>query len=110
MPFSTSALTDLQAKAAAFQQQAAGDYQQAVDLRKKQSALLPQDSTLARILAQDALNARDYTTALSAIRLVLKLEPQATDKARLQQALVAIQQYLKTQPGSGSQTGSGSSK
>ncbi|MGZ4481869.1 MAG: tetratricopeptide repeat protein [Gaiellales bacterium] len=110
MPFSSSALGDLQARAGAFQQQAAGDYQQAVDLRKKEFALQPQDSTLARILAQDALRAQDYTTAVSAIRQVLKLEPQATDKAQLQQTLVAVQQYLKTQAGSGSQTGSSGSK
>ena len=43
----------------------------------------PTDSTIQRAIYNDALATRDYATAYKAVQQVLKLEPNAPDKAQL---------------------------
>ena len=43
----------------------------------------PTNSVYWRAMAQDALNAQDYSTAVPALKKVLKLEPDAPDKAQI---------------------------
>jgi len=82
-PVVTDAQQPLQTKANTYQQQAVGDVNQAIALWQRDAVINPTDSNIQRAIYNDALATRDYATAYKAVQQVLKLEPNAPDKAQL---------------------------
>jgi hypothetical protein len=55
-------------------------------------------------MTQDALNAQDYATALPAVKKILELEPDASDKAQLKKLEKQLAPLVKAQAQSGATT------
>lgn len=83
-PLVSNLTTPLQQQVQGYQTQVASALTQAIAMWKRVLKLEPTNSTYWRAMAQDALNAQDYATALPAIKKILKLEPDAADKQQLE--------------------------
>ena len=71
--------TPYQTQVSQVQAQARGSLSQAASLWQQAAELQPTDSTLWRALAQDALQTQNYAEAVTAIKKVIKLEPDSQD-------------------------------
>jgi tetratricopeptide (TPR) repeat protein len=88
-PLATSLAQPLQSQASSLASRAQADYTQAIALRKQLLKSDPTNNTYEFLLATDALNARDYSTAISAFQRYLKLVP---NDPRKKQILALIKQ------------------
>jgi len=97
-PVVASVQSPLQAKASAYQQQAQGDITAAITLWQRAIAISPNDSSFDRALYRDALAVQDYKTAYQAVKAVLKLEPDAPDKADLKSLAAQLKPLAQIGP------------
>jgi cytochrome c-type biogenesis protein CcmH/NrfG len=101
-PLTTTLAQPFQDRANVLSQQAQADYTQAVALRRKLAKTDPTNSTWQFQLGVDAINARDYATALAAFKAYLKLVPDAPNKTQIQQTIKQLQLIAGTSaPGQG---------
>jgi cytochrome c-type biogenesis protein CcmH/NrfG len=105
-PLVTSLQQPLQQKQQLYQQQAQGDFTQAVSLWKRAAQQSPQDVTFQQALLRDALNAQDYPTAYVAVQQILKLDPSSPEKSQLESLEAELKPLaqVKTAGGSGGTT------
>ena len=94
-PIITNLTTPLQQQVQGYQTQVATALSQAIAMWKRVLKLDPTNSTYWRAMAQDALNAQDYSTAVPAVKQILKLEPDAPDKAQLQKLVKQLEPLAK---------------
>jgi cytochrome c-type biogenesis protein CcmH/NrfG len=94
-PIITNLTTPLQQQVQGYQTQVATALSQAIAMWKRVLKLDPTNSTYWRAMAQDALNAQDYPTAVAAVKKILKLEPDAPDKAQLQKLVKQLEPLAK---------------
>jgi len=80
------------------QSRISSDYLQATALRQKLVALDPRNAPYQFALAQDAAAGRQYTTAATALKAYLDLEPNldAATRQQLEQTLKALQSFGTT--------------
>jgi cytochrome c-type biogenesis protein CcmH/NrfG len=85
-------------KVQTLQSRISSDYLQATALRQKLVALDPQNAPYQFALAQDAAAGRQYTTAATALKAYLDLEPNLDSATRqqLEQTLKALQSFGTT--------------
>ena len=95
--------TPFQTKVSQVQAQARGSLSQAASLWQKAAELQPTDSTLWRALAQDSLQTQNYAEAVTAIKKVIKLEPNAQDHKQLVAYLKQLEPLAKASSTSGNQ-------
>ena len=78
-----------------YQTQVATALTQAIAMWKRVLKLDPTNSVYWRAMAQDALNAQDYSTAVTAVKKILKLEPDAPDKAQIEKLVKQLEPLAK---------------
>ncbi len=85
-------------KVQTLQPRISSDYLQATALRQKLVALDPRNAPYQFALAQDAAAGRQYTTAATALKAYLDLEPNldAATRQQLEQTLKALQSFGTT--------------
>lgn len=85
-------------KVQTLQSRISSDYLQATALRQKLVALDPRNAPYQFALAQDAAAGRQYTTAATALKAYLDLEPNldAATRQQLEQTLKALQSFGTT--------------
>ncbi len=85
-------------KVQTLQSRMSSDYLQATALRQKLVALDPRNAPYQFALAQDAAAGRQYTTAATALKAYLDLEPNldAATRQQLEQTLKALQSFGTT--------------
>src|SRR6476646_8826331 len=85
-------------KVQTLQSRISSDYLQATALRQKLVALDPRNAPYQFALAQDAAAGRQYTTAATALKAYLDLEPNldAATRQQLEQTLQALQSFGTT--------------
>ena len=81
----------LQAKATEYQSRVQGDLQQAIGLWQEAVKLEPANTTYWRALANDALSAQDYRTAVRALKKVVALEPDSPDRKQLESTIKQLE-------------------
>ncbi len=86
-PLSQTLASPIQQRAQTLQQQSQSDFTQAISLRTRLLKSDPTNSTYQFLLATDALNARDYATALTAFQRYLKLVPNDPRKKAIKQLI-----------------------
>ena len=101
-PIVTNLTTPLQQQVQSYQTQVAGALTQAIAMWKRVLQQQPTNSVYWRAMAQDALNAQDYKTAVTALKKVLELEPDASDKAQIQKYIKQLEPLTQVQTPSGS--------
>jgi tetratricopeptide (TPR) repeat protein len=100
-PLVDAAAAPYQQRATELSSKAQADYQQAVAIRRQLVQIDPQSPDYRFVLAQDALSAADYPTALSALEAYLRLEPDAPNKQEIQGVITQLEALVKAQNSSG---------
>jgi len=95
--------TPYQTQVSQVQAQARGSLSQAAALWQRAAEQQPTDSTLWRALAQDALQIQNYAEAVTAIKKVIKLEPDSQDHKQLVAYLKQLEPLAKSAQGGGNQ-------
>jgi cytochrome c-type biogenesis protein CcmH/NrfG len=103
-PVVSNLTTPLQQQVQGYQTQVATALTQAIAMWKRVLKQEPTNTVYWRSMTQDALNAQDYATALPAVKKILELEPDASDKAQLKKLEKQLASLVKAQAQSGTTT------